>query len=96
MTVQLRVERREQRRRYDIGGNAVTRPDDQRSDQQEYVVATSVMFDDAGFGQGFGLFDQHFIAAEIGLREVFERRVHCAVVAGAQQAVDDRGEFSSQ
>ena len=91
--MQLRAQCLQGGRGYRVGGDAVTRPDDERGDQQEHLMAASVMFDDAAFGQGLSLFDQHLVAAQVGLREVLERRIHRGIVARAQQSANDGCEF---
>ena len=93
VAVQLGTQRFQWRCGNDIRGDAVAGPDDQRGNQQQDVVATAFPLDHAAFRQGFGLLDEYFVAAQVGLGQVLQRGIHGVIVACAQQTVDDRGEL---
>ena len=53
----------------------------------------AVFLDLHGLGKRFSLFDQHFIGADVKLRQMVQRRFQRTVAAGAKQLADGLGQL---
>ena len=75
------------------GRDRVARPGHHRGHHQQYIVAHAVLVDLGGFGQGFRLFDQHLVSADIGLRQMVQRGFERGVLPGLEQLRDGFGQL---